>query len=209
MKLTGSVWIFALLMPAACHGNIVDEPAVTTKLGTIIGQYHRAVVFGEEVYYETYLGIQYAEPPVGYLRFMKPVPKMAFSSSYKAIQFGNACYQHTAMMDIVKGVTIGEDCLFLNVYIPAVRHESLAVMVFIHGGGFLSGASDTYPVDALVAHGNVIVVSINYWLSLWGFLSTEDEHAAGNYGLFDQHLAIKWVHENIKPFVVKAVAVRV
>ena len=200
MKLTRSVRIFALLMLAACHGNLVDEPAVTTKLGTIIGQYHRAVVFGEEVNYETYLGIPYAEPPIGDLRFMKPVPKKAFSSSYKAIQFGNACYQHTAMMDIVKGVTIGEDCLFLNVYVPAVRHESLAVMVFIHGGGFLSGASDTYPVDALVAHGNVIVVTINYRLSLWGFLSTEDDHAAGNYGLFDQHLAIKWVHGNIKSF---------
>ena len=78
MKLTRSVWIFALLMLAACHGNLVDEPAVTTKLGTIIGQYHRAVVFGKEVNYETYLGIPYAEPPVGDIRFMKPFSKRHF-----------------------------------------------------------------------------------------------------------------------------------
>ena len=202
MKLIGSFWICLLhvFMLTKCYGGLVDEPAVTTKLGTIIGQYHTTVVFGEKVKYETYLGIPYAEPPVGDLRFKKPVPKQAFSSPYKAIQFGNACYQHSALLDIVKGVTFGEDCLFLNVYVPFVRHERQAVMLFIHGGGFFSGASNTYPAHALVANGNVIVVTINYRLSLWGFLSTEDDHAAGNYGLFDQHLAIKWVHKNIKSF---------
>ena len=99
-----------------------------------------------------------------------------------------------------EGLPISEDCLFLNIYAPAVREQDVAVMIWIHGGGFIAGAADPYRSDALAAHGNVIVVTINHRVSLWGFLSTEDEHAPGNYGLFDQHLAIQWVHDNIKAF---------
>ena len=71
-------------------------------------------------------------------------------------------------------------------------------MMRIHGGIFVAGYAHPLRSDALAANGNVVVVTINFRLSLWGFLSTEDEHAPGNYGLFDQRLAIKWVHDNIK-----------
>ena len=81
-----------------------------------------------------------------------------------------------------------------------VNQGNLAVMVWIHGGDFLSGASDHYISDTFSTYGNVIIVTINYRLSLWGFLSTGDEQAPGNYGLWDQHLALKWVHNHIEDF---------
>ena len=200
MHLCGSVYHFVILITVTIsNATIFSEPMVETKLGDIIGTYQNVEVFGKKGRVEAYLGIPYAEPPIGDLRFRKPVPKLPFASPHKAVKHGNACRQ-SIMVNIVKDVTVGEDCLFLNIYAPPGQREGLAVMVWIHGGGFVAGASDTYPSHALAVHGNVIVVTFNYRLSLWGFLSTGDEHAAGNYGLLDQHLAIKWVHENIKNF---------
>ena len=175
-------------------------PVANTKVGPIIGTFHNVTVFGKELSVNRYFGIPYAEPPVGDLRFRKPVPKQPFASTYKALKHGNACYQMYLFPLLAKGVTVSEDCLFLNVYAPVEKKEDLPVMIWTHGGGFVAGSSDTYVSDALAAYGNVIVVTFNYRLSLWGFMSTEDEHAPGNYGLFDQHLAIKWVRENIKAF---------
>ena len=96
---------------------------------------------------------------------------------------------------------MNEDCLFLNIFAPAQKKgEGLPVLMFMHGGGFITGSSDPLIADTLAAHGDIIVVTINYRLSLFGFLSTEDEHASGNYGFFDQSLAIKWINENIRAF---------
>ena len=102
-------------------------------------------------------------------------------------------------------VSYGEDCLTLNVYVPVANSvdgydDNIPVMVFIHGGGFMCDSALPYVSDVLSAYGNVIVVTFNYRLSIWGFLSTEDVNARGNYGLWDQHLAIKWVHDNIESF---------
>ena len=147
---------------------------------------------------ERYHGIPYAEPPVGQLRFQKPVPKQPFTSPYEATKHGNLCYQ--LQMFPLEGAKYSEDCLFLNVYAPVGRPEQSPVMVWIHGGGFFAGSADFYISDTLSAYGQVIVVTINYRLSLFGFLSTSDENAPGNVGLLDQHVAIKWVHNNINAF---------
>lgn len=94
-----------------------------------------------------------------------------------------------------------ENCLFLNVYVPTERmDEKLAVMIWLHGGLFVRGTSDGYVSNTLAVYGHVIVVTVNYRLGLFGFLSTGDKYAPGNYGLWDQHLAIKWVHDNIDDF---------
>ena len=195
------LWLsFLLIMPLVFAHASLTGPVANTKIGTIIGTFHNFTEFGRELTVERYFGIPYAEPPVGDLRFRKPVPKRPFTSTHQARKHGNACYQMHYLPLLPKGKTASEDCLFLNVYAPVRKNENLPVMIWIHGGGFNAGTSDIYVSDALAAYGNVIVVTFNYRLSLWGFLSTGDEHARGNYGLFDQHLAIKWVHENIKAF---------
>ena len=191
-----------LLLGILCfvHGD-ENAPVVETKVGTIIGRYHHVEVFGKQLTVERYLGIPYAEPPVGDLRFRKPIPLKSFGSPFKAFDYGNACYQMNISPIVREDIPISEDCLVLNVYVPAVREEKeLAVMIWIHGGGFVAGAAHPYVSDVLAAHGKVIVVTIQYRISVWGFLTTGDDIAPGNYGLFDQHLAIKWVHDNIKKF---------
>lgn len=180
-------------------------PIVTTRQGTeIIGTVKELHVFGQQRRVNRYLGIPYAEPPVGDLRFKKPVPKKSLDSPFDASKFGNVCLQ-MFMFPIPenKFVSTGEDCLSLNVFVPEGSDGSqgnLPVMVWLHGGGFVNGFAEPYMSDTLSAHGNVIVVTVNYRLSIWGFLSTGDENARGNNALWDQHLAIKWVHDNIEGF---------
>ena len=94
------------------------------------------------------------------------------------------------------GCFVWEDCLTLNVYVPVANENggndgNILVMLFILGGGFMCDSALPYVSDVLSAHGNVIVVTFNYRLSVWGFLSTEEDNARENYGLWDQHLAIK------------------
>ena len=173
-------------------------PKVETKLGTIIGTIKEVNVFGNQMKVERYHGIPYAEPPVGKLRFQYPVPKAPFTSPYEATEHGNLCYQLNMLP--LNGVVYSEDCLFLNIYAPVVRSKPTPVMVWIHGGGFMTGSSDYYISDTLSAYGGVIVVTFNYRLAIFGFLSTADEHAPGNVAFMDQRLVFKWVNENIEAF---------
>ena len=191
-----SVTIFVYISEVAVEETVTTE----TKVGTIIGTTEDVNVFGEIKKVIRYLGIPYAEPPTGERRFQKPVPKRPFMTPWKALRHGNACSQMLVIPN-KKGLSYDEDCLILNVYKPAeIRNRYLAVMVYIHGGGFAGGSADAHISDSLSLYGDVIVVTINYRLSVFGFLSTEDEHCPGNYGLWDQHLALKWVHSNIESF---------
>lgn len=98
---------------------------------------------------------------------------------------------------------LSEDCLFLNIFLPKVpspKDQLYPVMVWIYGGGFKAGYSNGYNAATLAAFGNVLVVTLNYRLGVFGFLSSGDANAPGNYGLWDQQLAIKWVHDNIGEF---------
>ena len=186
------------LLTLVASENVKDLPSVQTKLGTIIGTVKDTSFFGRQTKVERYFGIPFAEPPVGDLRFRKPVPKRPFTAPFKAEKHADICFQMMAPIEF--GPTTSEDCLYLNVYVPSERQGDLAVMVFIHGGGFLSGSANPFISDTLAAYGEVIVVTINYRLSVMGFLSTGDEYGPGNNGLWDQHLAIRWVHENINAF---------
>ncbi|KAL0620567.1 Liver carboxylesterase 1 [Plecturocebus cupreus] len=95
-----------------------------------------------------------------------------------------------------------EDCLYLNIYTPAdlAKKSRLPVMVWIHGGGLMLGGASTYDGLALAAHENVVVVTIQYRLGIWGFFSTGDEHSRGNWGHLDQLAALRWVQDNIASF---------
>nr|XP_056722711.1 acetylcholinesterase-like [Euleptes europaea] len=154
-----------------------------------------------------YLGIPYAEPPVGKLRFQKPVPYKPWSHILEATNFGNSCPQ--ILLSDIPGAEIfnantprSEDCLFLNVWVPNPQpSKPAAVLVWIYGGGFYTGTTSLIMYDGafLAATENVIVVSMNYRLGALGFLSLPPA-APGNLGLLDQQLALRWVRENAAAF---------
>ena len=175
-------------------------PVAETDLGTIVGKYHNVSLFGNTFTVRRFLGIPYAEPPIGDLRFRKPKPKLPFAEPFHATNFGNICYQMFFRPFVKSELPESEDCLLLNIFAPKERDELLPVMIYIHGGAYFSGASNPFVADALAAYGEVIVVTINYRLSILGFLNTGDKIATGDYGFYDQHLAIKWVHDHALDF---------
>jgi para-nitrobenzyl esterase len=151
---------------------------------------------------DEFLGIPYAAPPLGALRWRPPQPAAPWSGVRDATRAGSPCPQAASAFGTS---STDEDCLFLNVYTPprAGRGAGLAVMVWIHGGSLAVGEGDGYDPTSLVGHG-VVVVTINYRLGALGFLAhpaLADRHgAAGNYGLMDQQAALGWVQRNIGGF---------
>ena len=193
------IWKLTFLLAIGC--TVSRETTVETNTGTkIIGTTKEVNVFGESKFVDNYLGIPYAEPPVGNLRFRNAVPKRSLKTPLDASKHGKPCYGMNMFPNWKELGERSEDCLFLNIYVPANTTGGLAVMVYIHGGALVHGASNYYVSDTLSVFGNVIVVTFNYRLSILGFLTTEDKYARGNYAFSDQHLAIKWVHENILAF---------
>ncbi|XP_015921880.1 cholinesterase [Parasteatoda tepidariorum] len=149
-----------------------------------------------------FLGIPYALPPTQELRFRPPQVQPSFKSKY-ALQYRSACLQHPQYTGIKFGITdTSEDCLNLNVFSPSVKgqNEKYAVMVYIHGGEWHHGSGKTFPAHMLVASQSVVVVTFNYRLGALGFYANGQESSPGNYGLFDQALAIEWVYDNIGAF---------
>jgi para-nitrobenzyl esterase len=180
------------------HANANGQsktPAIVTTSGPLKG-----IVKGNVA---EFLGIPYAAPPVGNLRWMPPQPYGAFNGLLDASSFGNVCTQG--------GPPRGsEDCLFLNIYVPNFKKNgnqhgsAMPVMFWIHGGGLTGGAGSDYDPTPLLAPQNVIVVTINYRLGYLGFFAESaldsEGHDAGNYGLMDQQFAMQWVHNNIAAF---------
>ena len=156
----------------------------------------------------TFMGIPYATPPLGPLRWRAPQPAIPWSGVRDATRAGPACMQHSR-----PGIAAvpSEDCLSLNVWAPpqpaaSAGSPGLPVMVFIHGGGFVfgSGSEPVYDGDRLARHG-VVLVTLNYRLGVFGFLahpalSREGGGVSGNYGLLDQIQALRWVQANIARF---------
>ena len=148
-----------------------------------------------------YLGIPYAAPPTGALRWKAPQPT-SWSGLLQADTLPPTCPQPAGPFG---AASLSEDCLYLNVYAPIPNGNKLPVMVWIHGGAFKSGTGDAYDGSALVQNG-VIVVTINYRLGYLGFLANpalDGESAgggSGDYGLMDQQAALRWVKANAKQF---------
>ena len=148
----------------------------------------------------TWLGIPFAAPPIKTRRFRPPEPPEPWTGERDATHVGPVAMQ--ARDSIMAGLTdktvISEDCLSLNVYAPA-HGEHHPVMVWIHGGAFVmgSGSMPLYNGSSFVARHDVVVVTINYRLGLFGFLFTGDQ---GNVGLLDQIAALRWVRDNIAAF---------
>jgi para-nitrobenzyl esterase len=158
-----------------------------------------------------FLGMRYAQPVTGSLRWRPPQPVMRSFNTQDAIQFGNHCPQ---LFSSFGNATLTEDCLFLNVFTPNRSGDddpggddgsARPVMVWIHGGSFLFGESNDYNPINLVRRG-VVVVTINYRLGALGFLAhpaltaESPDQISGNYAIGDQQAALKWVRRNIRAF---------
>ncbi|XP_049862378.1 venom carboxylesterase-6-like [Schistocerca gregaria] len=187
MSPTCAILLFLLVVTVKC-----DDVLVTVQQGTLRGTTATSIY---NTSYTAFLGIPYAEPPVGDLRFEPPQVASGWEGVRDATQYGSDCVQETG--------SGSEDCLYLNVYVPGVPQEGagLPVLFYVHGGGFIkgSGSDQKFGPDFLVSYG-VILVTINYRLGPLGFLSTGDDVVPGNVGLKDQLLGLSWVQSNIERF---------
>uniref|UniRef100_A0A0D9QYP2 Carboxylic ester hydrolase n=1 Tax=Chlorocebus sabaeus TaxID=60711 RepID=A0A0D9QYP2_CHLSB len=209
------MWLRALVLATlaaftAWAGHPSSPPVVDTVHGKVLGKFVSLEGFAQPV--AVFLGIPFAKPPLGPLRFTPPQPAEPWSFVKNATSYPPMCSQDAVAGQVLAELftnrkeniplKVSEDCLYLNIYTPAdlTKKNRLPVMVWIHGGGLVVGAASTYDGLALAAHENVVVVTIQYRLGIWGFFSTGDEHSQGNWGHLDQLAALRWVQDNIASF---------
>jgi para-nitrobenzyl esterase len=199
--------VCALAVAGLALGLSVTVHADSLTVKTEQGKVHGKTINDGKV--KAFLGLPYAAPPVGDLRWKAPQPPVKWMGERDATKYGARCAQghvHDDMSFLDSGES--EDCLFLNVFAPAAatRKSKLPVMFWIHGGGYFSGAnSEPRHSGEFFAAKGVVLVTINYRLGVFGFLATADlakeaNGAAGNYGLLDMVAALEWVKANIKKF---------
>lgn len=201
-----------------------DPLVIETTSGLIRG--HSKTVLGRDVH--VFTGIPFAKPPIEQLRFRKPVPIDPWHGILDATKLPNSCFQER--YEYFPGfegeemwnpnTNISEDCLYLNIWVPQrlrIRHHDnkppierpkVPVLIWIYGGGYMSGTStlDIYDADIIAATSDVIVASMQYRVGSFGFLYLNEyfpknsEEMPGNMGLWDQALAIRWIKENAAAF---------
>jgi para-nitrobenzyl esterase len=153
-------------------------------------------------------GIPFAAPPVGEMRWKAPQPVTPWSGVRQTVAFGPACMQAAALAArMAPGVSLSEDCLYLDVWTPAkTASAKLPVIAWIYGGGFTGGMTSAPLYDgANFARKGVVFVSLSYRVGALGYLatpelSTESGHGSGSYGLLDQIAGLKWIRANIARF---------
>ena len=205
-RATGTVLLLVAALAGCTSSGQSDKPgssaSPTAHIGLVVSTADgrlRGKLTGQD---QEYLGIPYAAPPVGPLRWAPPAAAAHWAGVRTATAFGPHCPQSAGVFGIASTT---ENCLYLNVFRPARQTSAkLPVMVWIHGGGFVGGESDDYDPSALVRNG-VIVVTLNYRLGALGFLADQAlaSHPggpAGDYGLMDQQAALRWVQRNIRAF---------
>jgi para-nitrobenzyl esterase len=192
--------LIAVIGVGAVPRTEASQPEVKIDTGKLKGKADGAI--------SAFLGIPYAAPPVGNLRWKPPQPAAKWKGTRNATAFGSRCMQGRVFDDMIfRDPGISEDCLYLNVWTPAKQGAKLPVMVWVYGGGFVAGATSEPRQDGtnLAKHG-VVVVSMNYRLGVFGFFAHPDliaesgRNSAGNYGLLDQVAALEWVKRNIVKF---------
>jgi para-nitrobenzyl esterase len=189
------VFVAALILASVVLGRAAEGDAlVTIDTGTLAGTTKDGVA--------SFLGIPYAAPPVGPLRWRAPQPAARWEGARAANAYGASCMQHRAT------ARESEDCLFINVWTPVERGgRRLPVMFWIHGGGLTYGSASGATYNGTqFAKGGVVLVSLNYRLARFGFfahpaLSEESRgEPLGNYGFLDQIAALRWVQRNVAAF---------
>ena len=179
----------------------LDPSHVRIANGVLAGTEHSGVA--------SFKCVPFAAPPVGDLRWKPPQPPKNWKGVRRADTFGPRAMQPPIFGDMVfRSDGMAEDCLYLNIWVPLTNYkEKLPVLVYFYGGAFLAGdASEPRYDGESMARKGIVVVTVNYRLGVFGFfahpgLSQESSHhASGNYGLLDQHAALKWVQKNIAAF---------
>jgi para-nitrobenzyl esterase len=184
--------VASILAPAA-NAAQPPPPTVTISEGTLAGKSENGA--------DLYLGIPFAAPPVGSLRWMPPAPPQPWTGVRTATSFRSRCVQNSPAKPVEK--FRDEDCLYLNVYAPAERRNHLPVIVWIYGGGFMGGESQDHDGSVLARKADAVVVTFNYRLGGFGLLSLPQldkesaAHTSGNYSILDQQAALRWVAKNI------------
>ncbi|TWJ00905.1 para-nitrobenzyl esterase [Mucilaginibacter frigoritolerans] len=180
-----------------------NNPQVKISNGTLEGTFNAATGIN------SFKGVPYALPPVGDLRWKEPQPAANWTGVRKADHFGHMAMQKHVFSDMIfRGDTTSEDCLYLNVWVPAKQSaKKLPVLVYFYGGGFVAGdGSETRYDGESMAQKGIIAITVNYRLGIFGFFSHPEltkesaHHSSGNYGLLDQNAALRWVQANITTF---------
>ena len=213
LRTLSALFTLALLLYAgtrvrAQNSDQQDGFPVRTRVqqGTLEGRY------STKSGVQSYLGVPFAKPPVGDLRWRAPQAPEKWTGVRQATAFGPRAVQKFLFDDMrFRSAGVSEDCLYLNVWTPATRHQAgtpaLPVLFYIHGGGDVAGSGDEIRYDGeYLATQGIIVVTINYRLNVFGFLAHPELSAeapygtSGNYGMLDQVAALRWVKENIRAF---------
>ena len=198
---------------AGCGDNLIanqgDDTTADPTLVNITSGPIQGSIIGTS---RQFLGIPYARPPVGDLRWMAPQKPDPWTAVRSAVDFGKRCAQ-LANPTLQNAASNDEDCLYLNVWTPSPAVAKAPVRVWIHGGGNINGSTSEpvpflnsglfYTGEFLAESHGVVVVSMNYRLGVFGFFEHPDlvaEGSSGNQGLLDQQLAMRWVHDNIAKF---------
>lgn len=186
---------FIGLLTVTAHAQA--QPTVTISSGPLLGNES-----GDGM--RTFLGIPYAAPPVGDLRWRAPQPVVGWKEPRDATQFGAACPQPDDRFSGLTPKVQDEACLYLNVWAPKKTDAPMPVMVWLHGGAHRFGAGSVPFYDGKnLAQRGVVVVTINYRLGYLGYFShpaLDAENEGGNFGLMDQKAALEWVRDNIAAF---------
>jgi para-nitrobenzyl esterase len=179
-------------------GQAQEPLTINTASGAVIGTTVSGI--------ESWLGIPYAAPPVGLLRWQPPQPATSWATPMKANALPSSCAQN-GDLGVFARAGGSEDCLYLNVYRSAdvaLSGQKLPVVVWIHGGALQVGQGGDYDPSKLATHGKAIVVTLNYRLGVFGFLAHPaidgEGHDFANYGLMDQQAALRWIQQNIAVF---------
>ncbi|XP_066596786.1 acetylcholinesterase-like [Prorops nasuta] len=208
------------------HSEPQNDPLVVETTTGLVRGFSRTVL---DHTVHVFYGIPFAKPPIGPLRFRKPLAIEPWHGVLNATVLPNSCYQER--YEYFPGfegeemwnpnTNVSEDCLYLNLWVPQklrMRHkgtdpnggtdgEGMPLLVWIYGGGFMSGTAtlDVYDADIMAASSNVIIASMQYRVGAFGFLYlnqhfTNSEEAPGNMGLWDQAMALRWLKDNAIAF---------
>ncbi|XP_052792727.1 cholinesterase 1-like isoform X2 [Mya arenaria] len=200
-------WICSVLVTLVATCCMSRAARVTTLNGDVEG--FTANVDGEDV--DIYLGIPFAMPPIGDLRFRAPLPVQNWTGVFEAKTQPNSCMQlPDGLIPGFLGVEmwnantpVSEDCLYLNLFVPRTNSINPSPTLFwIYGGSYVYGSAtlDIYDGRYLAAKESVIVATVQYRMGVQGFLYTGTDDAPGNMGILDQQIALMWLHDNIDGF---------
>jgi para-nitrobenzyl esterase len=197
------IYTLAVLMALSLTADALAQDLVKIANGTLEG------VSDKSSGVRSFKGIPFGAPPVGDLRWKPPQPVKNWQGARRADKFGPRCMQRPIFGDMgFRSNGMSEDCLYLNVWTPAKSgNEKLPVLVYFFGGGFVAGdgSEGRYDGESMAKKG-IVAITVNYRLGVFGFFAHPEltkespQRASGNYGLFDQHAALKWVQENVAAF---------